>query len=107
LHIEKNYENLKTGRGQTPKPNQCSLSLPYWDVFEGIAEDKSYILYEFAVNVGIKKATKIVQVVAGAVPDGIIGPITTVLFLKLIFQSNCCKKQFLMGRILSCCWFSF
>jgi lysozyme family protein len=48
----------------------------YWDVFEGIDEDKRYILYEFAVNAGIKKATKIAQVVAGAVPDGIVGPKT-------------------------------
>ena len=65
-------------KGATP-PTELVRSFyktHYWDVFEGIDEDKRYILYEFAVNGGIKKATKIAQVVAGTVPDGIIGPKT-------------------------------
>jgi lysozyme family protein len=62
-------------KGRTP-PTELVRSFyktHYWDVFDGIAEDKRYILYEFAVNAGIKKATKIAQVVAGTVPDGMTG----------------------------------
>lgn len=34
------------------------------------------MLFEFAVNGGLKKAIKIAQVVSGVVPDGVLGPKT-------------------------------
>jgi len=51
----------------------------FWDVilgdqigFQGIA----FIIYDFAVNAGVKTAVKIVQHIVGATPDGIFGPKT-------------------------------
>lgn len=65
-------------RGETP-PTELVRNFyktNFWDIFEGISEDKRYILYEFSINAGQKKAIKIAQIVANTVPDGIIGPKT-------------------------------
>jgi lysozyme family protein len=86
-------------RGQTP-PTELVRSFyktHYWDVFDGIDEDKRYILYEFAINAGIKKATKIAQVVAGAVPDGIIGPRTIEAVNRM--NSDLFIAQYTIARI--------
>lgn len=51
----------------------------FWDRINGddIAhQDVAEAIYDFAVNAGVKTAAKLAQLVVGATPDGIIGPVT-------------------------------
>lgn len=48
----------------------------YWDKIKGddIADDVvAYEIFDTAVNMGVRTSTKLVQIVVGAVPDGILG----------------------------------
>lgn len=48
----------------------------YWDKIRGddLPSGVDFAAYDFAVNSGIYKAAKVLQEIAGAVSDGIIGP---------------------------------
>lgn len=47
----------------------------FYKVLEGIQSGKiRFIIFEFAVNAGLKKSIKIAQVVAGVIADGVLGP---------------------------------
>jgi len=51
----------------------------YWDVIKGgeIAfQNVAFMIYDFAVNAGIKVSVKIAQKIVGAKDDGILGPKT-------------------------------
>ena len=45
----------------------------YWDKFDGIDNEKRYILFEYGVNAGVFKAAKLAQAVCGITIDGVIG----------------------------------
>ncbi|MCS7232336.1 MAG: putative peptidoglycan-binding domain-containing protein, partial [Elusimicrobiota bacterium] len=66
-------------RGEIP-PTEL-VRKHYYEQFyrhlEGIKNERiRFIIFEFAVNAGLKKAIKIAQVVVGVVPDGVLGPKT-------------------------------
>jgi lysozyme family protein len=49
----------------------------YWDKVRGDdikAQTAAQTLFDFAVNAGVRTASKLAQLVAGATPDGVIGP---------------------------------
>ncbi|VAX29411.1 hypothetical protein MNBD_NITROSPIRAE01-400 [hydrothermal vent metagenome] len=51
----------------------------FWDRIKGAKikdQNVAETIFDFAVNAGVKTASKLVQLVVGAVPDGIIGPNT-------------------------------
>lgn len=51
----------------------------FWDVFRGddiLFEKVAFIIYDFAVNAGIKTSIRLTQRIIGATPDGIFGPKT-------------------------------
>jgi len=50
----------------------------YWKPFEKVKDDRvKALLFETAVNVGVRQATKLAQKVLGVKVDGIFGPKTT------------------------------
>jgi lysozyme family protein len=93
----------------------------YWDKVGG--DDLNHqglaaALFDFAVNAGIKTASKLAQLVIGATPDGVIGPksvsmlntvdeehfITKYALAKIARYAEICKrspgqKKFLLGWI--------
>ena len=51
----------------------------YWDKMHGddlVFPEVANTLYDCSVNMGVRNATKLAQVVLGTTPDGAIGPVT-------------------------------
>lgn len=64
----------------------------YWDKIQGehLLWPLCYLLFDFAVNSGVTKASTVLQSCLGVTPDGIIGPIT-VSKANSIDQEQLCK----------------
>jgi len=63
----------------------------YWDKVrgddlnnQGVAE----VIFDFAVNAGIKTSSKLAQIVIGATPDGIIGPKSVLMLNYAVFYCH-------------------
>lgn len=63
-------------RALTPKVVMPFYKKMYWDRIRGddLPSGVDFAAYDFAVNSGVNKASKVLQEIAGAIPDGIIGP---------------------------------
>lgn len=63
-------------RRLTPKLVMPFYKKMYWDKIKGdqLPSGVDFAAYDFAVNSGVSKASKVLQSIAGTVPDGIIGP---------------------------------
>ena len=65
-------------RGETP-PSQLVRDFyraGWWDPIQGDQihdQDVAYTVYSFATNAGLKTAIRLLQVVVGATPDGVMG----------------------------------
>ncbi len=66
-------------RDESP-PTEMVRKFYYENYYKRLEEIKDpqvrFIIFEFAVNAGLKKAIKLAQAVVGTSPDGIIGPKT-------------------------------
>lgn len=68
-------------RGETP-PSQLVRDFyrsGWWDTIQGDQirdQEVAYTVYSFATNAGLKTAIRLLQVVVGATPDGVMGPKT-------------------------------
>ena len=63
-------------RALTPAIVKPFYKKMYWDKIRGddLPSGVDFAAYDYAVNSGVNKASKTLQEIAGAVPDGIIGP---------------------------------
>lgn len=63
-------------RALTPKLVMPFYKKMYWDRIKGddLPSGVDFAAYDFAVNSGVHKASRMLQEIAGTVPDGIIGP---------------------------------
>ena len=68
-------------QGETP-PSQLVRDFyraGWWDPIQGDQirdQEVAYMVYSFATNAGLKTAIRLLQVVVGATPDGVMGPKT-------------------------------
>jgi len=60
----------------TPEMVKPFYKKQYWDRIKGdqLPSGVDFAAYDFAVNSGVTRASKVLQEVAGAIQDGIIGP---------------------------------
>ena len=89
------WENIDNG----VMPEACEVRAFYranfWDILnlDGVDnQDVARTLFDFGVNTGVGVAAKLAQVVAGATPDGRIGP-------KSIVAINAIEPELFMARI--------
>lgn len=93
----------------------------YWDKIKADSYNNFYIkeiVFNFAVNVGVRTAIKLMQKILGTISDGIIGPITIRVLNKFdvekfileytigkiskyasICNNNSSQKKFLLGWV--------
>jgi len=55
----------------------------YWDKIPLEDGIKKYVIFEYGVNAGLTKATKLAQIIAGSIPDGVIGKKTLEALSKI------------------------
>ena len=51
--------------------------IEFWDKFQGdsiLGQKVAESIYDFGVNAGIKTSVKLVQIIIGTTPDGVMGP---------------------------------
>ena len=63
-------------RGLTPEAVKPFYKAMYWDKIKGdqLPNGVDYAAYDFAVNSGVGRATKMLQQIAGVLVDGSLGP---------------------------------
>lgn len=74
----------KEMRSLTPEKIGPMYKKRYWDAIQGdeLPAGVDYVVFDFAVNGGPGRATKILQSAIGAAPDGKIGPLTMAALRK-------------------------
>ena len=88
-------------RSLTPQKVEPLYKKKYWDAVRGDELDAgiAYILFDFAVNAGVGRSIKILQICLGVPADGGFGPITmaavkSVEPLELIKRFTYAKEEF-------------
>lgn len=118
---QKTYNQYFTGDVWNIEPHQVAYiyKIGYWNKIKGdliIDQDIAELLFDFAVNSGVRTASKKIQILVGVEADGIIGKQTIeainkansgrlfrmlfdvrVAYYKLIVQKNPSQKVFLRG----------
>ena len=65
-------------RGLTVQHVRALYKANYWDAVKGndLSAGLDLCVFDFAVNAGVNRAARYLQLMVGAVPDGVIGPST-------------------------------
>lgn len=88
-------------RGDTPATALVRnfYRVQFWDAIKGdsLAEPMAEALFDAAVNMGVKTALKLAQIVVGASPDGVLGKRTMVALQGI--ESETFRMRFALARI--------
>lgn len=91
---DKTVDNLKNISDKDVEDIYKSM---YWDVARcnELPTGLDYAMFDTAVNSGAGRATKLLQMTCGVIPDGVIGPAT----LKAVLQTENVAEEFLKRRM--------
>lgn len=72
------WDDIDAGRTPTADTVRGLYRRRYWDAIQGDAlpEAIAVVVFDAAVNMGVRVAIKLAQIVVGATPDGTMGPKT-------------------------------
>ncbi|PUE09005.1 hypothetical protein B9Z51_08715 [Limnohabitans sp. T6-5] len=91
----------------TPELVKPFYKAMYWDRVRGddLPAGFDYVVFDFAVNAGVKQASKFVQRAIGAVADGAIGPVTLGMIKgltpRVLIDSFSAQKQAFYNGIVA------